>query len=439
MERILRPLASMEYAYFLMDIAIRNNFTFVATLSPAIPLPVLDEAVSLVQARHPLLNASIVLETKTRPVFAVSDAPARVRRLEGEDRQAALEAEHGERFDVERGPLFRVAVLEREDGQDLFFTFHHSVADGLSGARTAMDILSAADSLLSGKRPDLPPLPELGPAEARIDLRFTGAGKAAGAVFRMAGNSVKVALGRYGRLPLDKKVQPAERKELFILRSLSREETRDLLARARAAGVSVHALLSAAQLISEAREISGEKPSRLVHLSLVDLRKRLVPPVSEEHSNVYIGAAETVLSVSPDGDLKELARRISQGLSSEMDQGSHFVLMPQLTALMKKTAFISPPTPSGAARVLASGEKSRPRVSPVSNLGAVRPAIPFSRFSVGGFSFVIALSGTSYFGSAALSFDERLYWNFSFATPSLSRERASAMADRAISLVKDLG
>lgn len=442
MQEILRPLAPMEYGYFLMDIAVRNNFTFLASVKPGIPLPVLAEAARVVQARHPLLKACIVMDGKN-PVFARSvhpvevgpAAPAESEEPGATTRELLVEAEQGRRFDVSSGPLFRVAAAAAEDGQDILLTFHHSVADGLFGAHLAGELLAAADALLSGSRPETAPLEELGPAEARFDPRYRSAGKTAGLMFRSTGAMIKKAFGGYGRLPLDSKVPPARRRERFVLGSFTEEESAGLMSRARAAGVSLHSLVSAAQLMAEAAEIDREKPSTLVHLSLVDLRKRLSPPVSPGHANVYIAAAECALSVAPDGDPAELAQRISQGLAREMEKGSHFVLMPKLTEMMKKSAFLNPPTPEGAARVLAQGEISRPRVSPVSNLGALPVKNGFRNFSLSGLSFVMALSGTSHFGSTILTFGRRLFWNFSYASPSLSRQRAKKMAERARGLL----
>lgn len=61
-------------------------------------------------------------------------------------------------FDLEKGPLFRVAIIELEKEYLFYFNLHHIISDGWSRGVLHNDILMSYAALLAGEAPSLPEL-----------------------------------------------------------------------------------------------------------------------------------------------------------------------------------------------------------------------------------------------------------------------------------------
>ncbi|MEU4931976.1 condensation domain-containing protein [Streptomyces yokosukanensis] len=97
--------------------------------------------------------------------------------------------------------------------------------------------------------------------------------------------------------------------------TLDTERTARLQHAARRAGVSVHALISAALLGAARRHLAGDGPRTLGCLSPVDLRSRLAPPLSALVMAPAVTTHLQTVDVAPDADPISLARTVHARLS----------------------------------------------------------------------------------------------------------------------------
>ena len=105
---------------------------------------------------------------------------------------------------------------------------------------------------------------------------------------------------------------------------LDAERTTALRAFARAAGVSVHGLISAALLSVARSRLGGDGPRVLGCLSPVDLRSRLVPPVPPTEMVAAVATHLHALPVEPDPEPVALARELTAHLREAIARGEHF-------------------------------------------------------------------------------------------------------------------
>ena len=444
MDEVLRPLGGMEYAYWLMDRAARTNFVFAVRVSPGVPEDALDEAVALVQARHPLARAAIAPDEKGLPVFAPCARPVEIRRRAAETgldfHEAAIremERERDEMFPAGEGPLSRLAVILRADGSEvLVFTFHHAAADARSAALYIKDVLEAADGVLKGERPVFPPVLETGPAESLFPPAHRGFRSLFRALGWMAAVGFrKMVLKRYDFPAPEAFAPPHERRERHIIRVLGREETARARAAAKERGLSLHSLFCAAQLMALA-EACGRPAPGLVNLSLVDLRGRLDPPVAERALNVLVSTVESFHRVRPEAEAWDLAAEIHAALLRGLSAGEPFTAMPWMCRLVRASAWRIPPNEAGARSMLAQGEATRPRLSVVSNVGPLPIPKDFGAFSVSDAFFLVPLSGATSFGSGVAGFDSKTTWTFTHSEPLVGRALASRLADRSVEIFR---
>ncbi len=112
------------------------------------------------KSREPL--QMILKERRTDFTFeSLLDVPAGER----EARAASVRAaERSRGFDLARGPMLRVRVVQLAEGEhDVILTWHHILFDGWSTHLVLRDLLSLYDASLSGTVAALPPVPSYAP------------------------------------------------------------------------------------------------------------------------------------------------------------------------------------------------------------------------------------------------------------------------------------
>jgi len=448
-DRAIRPLGNLEYLYWLMDICARTSFVFAARIEGDLSSDVLKQALRSVQARHPLLRARIMPDREHGALFLPCDAaiPLSIETLapaadDDDDAElvALLEREHNTRLVTEQGPLLRAVAAEHEGGCTLVLTFHHSIGDAISGAAVVRQVLAAARDLHAGRKPASELCPEPGPLERRLPSRHRGWR----GLVRMLGYSFGLGLRRLvggwpSHVPTDTPAWPDERALGLIRHELDMDQTIALARRARAEGCTVHAALTAAQLSAIAAEHTERRRSRVTQLSLVDLRQRSEQVVPADSLGLMISMAETCHVIDPEADQWTLADEVQRALTRRLTRGFHLYYLPWLARLVRWSRFTRMPDESGSRKMLRQGQRSRPMVAPLSNIGPLDLVRDHGAFSLDGLEFLMALASSGLFGSSVSTFRGRLHWNFSYATPAISRERAARVAERALSsLVRTL-
>src|SRR5258708_18449319 len=160
----IRPLGSCERFFRLYSFAFPVHFCLVAQIGGAFDSIKLAAALAQVRRRHPALRVCILDDAETGPAFYRTDNPIEVHSapLEADtDWRGGVASEVTLPFDTVAGPLMRATALWASDGASIVLTFHHSIADALSGTRILDDLMRA----LAGEHLDallpLPPIEEM--------------------------------------------------------------------------------------------------------------------------------------------------------------------------------------------------------------------------------------------------------------------------------------
>jgi hypothetical protein len=259
-----------------------TTFTMMAELEGEIAKAAIARALDRLQARHPLLAVGIRRDANGRRVFVRSARPIPLQELPTGavpwELAAALEIRRP--FDVEEGPLMLASVRFEAKCVRMFFTFHHSIADGTSAVFVIRDFVRT----LSGER--------LGSfiAAQTLERRLLELPRTRPLVIGTAGKPQAVdpgALQRWGR---GMNAMPA-----VSSRAFARDFTRRLRVVARFHDTTVHAALSVA-IASVFRDLrpSGE-PVRI--MSPINLRGILG---MEEECGLFVTGGTT--AVKPAGD-----------------------------------------------------------------------------------------------------------------------------------------
>lgn len=341
----IRPLGCCERFFHLYARAFPVHFCLVAEIEGAIGMSALRAALEQVQSRHPALRVCVIDDADTGPAFYRTETPIDVRVVPTRadvDWRAAVEDELNRPFDTDPGPLMRVAALWGAGGASIVLTFHHAIADALSGVHILDDLMRA----LAGGHLD--PLPLLPPVEAMIvapdpQLAF--------ALDRVS----HVDIPARGR---EQMVQaPGESQAHISVLEWSPLETAGLMQRCRANGTTMHGAICAAA--SHHLPTSDERIVRM-H-SPLDLRR--IAGIESGDCGVLIGAGVVEIPTANRKplwlDARDVVDRLREVRSPAMVAG----MLQWMAAELPPTA-----TADKAAEFLAA---SQPSSAVISNLGVL--------------------------------------------------------------------
>jgi hypothetical protein len=308
-----RFLGALEHSFWLYDQVQPIHFALRAKVTGQFSRKQLRQALKRLQMQHPLLRVKIAVPDG-RPKFIEQEAdiPVRVVLRQGDNHwQQELAIELSESFAWYQAPLVRVVHLQSKAVSDLIVTFHHAIADGLSGAYAMRDLVQSleADRWCSPK-----PLSDSLPVETLIpDLA---------ADRDLSCRKGQQADGLVPPSPIYPTVISSRPRPHLQSTRLSTTLTGQLRDRARTEQTTVHGAISAAFLLALARQ-QGETRSPLRCLSPVNVRSHLTSPV-DETVGLFIGYGLTHHEIHANSSLWDIARALTAQLaarSPELWQG----------------------------------------------------------------------------------------------------------------------
>ncbi len=307
---VCRPLGALEHLFWLHDRAHLFHFTLTAQIKGRFSVDQLQQALTLVQQRHPLLRVRIALDEAEQPWFVEDSAciPLRVvQRQSEQDWQQEVERELETPFVWSQAPLVRVVLVHSgNDSQlsELIVTSHHSIADGISITYLIRDILQALVTPTTFGQSLPVPLPREDLVPGKAPQTISGL-KPMPQFTRMSGSFGSV-----------QSVRQTNRK--FVSSgSLSPETTRLLLTRSRQEQTSVHGAICAAFLLAIRHQNHSEQPQNLRCMSPINLRPYLAS-VNREDVSLWISGGRTSHHLSADANFWDVARSVKQQLNQIM-------------------------------------------------------------------------------------------------------------------------
>jgi hypothetical protein len=306
------------------------------------PPELLQQALAVLQRRHPLLQVQIVRE-KGRYYFqtAADVPPIPVQLSQRHDEQqwlALTEVELNEKIDPAMAPLMRVHYLYSA-GQDapseLIFACHHTIMDAIAAATFCRELLGLCGALCAGQPIEgYGPLSPVPPAETLYPQAFQGARRlwhTAGFLLRQMRDEVSYRrqVGGGRRPPVHAAVHTR-----CLATQLTPDATARFVRRARREGVTLNSGLAAAELLVVSKHLYQHQAIPLRAITFSNLRPHLKPPVPPENLGTYFSMLQYTVRISDRRDLWELARAIQQSIYRLNKQGDKFV-----TPLLTKSLF----------------------------------------------------------------------------------------------------
>ena len=373
---------------------------------------ILRQAIQLAQQRHPRLRSQIIDSLSSLHFKTNENLEIPLRTIWKRPWQEVVQEELNIKIDV-KNSLLRVVLVHDFDEPDIAYlitTIHHAISDARSCVQLHAEILGYCAEIVDGKSrnsvvslPSLPPAEELLPAWAK---GLKGNLKKAHLLMRLG---LQEVWQRPETLGFEEDVPVAKRRCGLIHLRIDEPLLQKLVNRCREENTTVHGALCAALMFSVARKVTAGQ-ERKVHLSCqsyLDLRKQLNYLIKDDQMAVLASAIRTTHTMSSHTSFWELAREVKCKLN-DIKQSDVFGMFLMTKSFMK--LFLARPE-----QVLSS-------VS-VSNIGRVSIPETYGPFELEEISF---LGSNSLFGGILAvnvsSFRERMFLNFSFSEPSLSRK-----------------
>ncbi len=437
-----RPLSTMERAGWLARFAGTHNCLAIAEIEGPLTAESVQYALDHLQRRHAILRMGIS-EERGRPYFRETGAhPIPLRVVDAPKGHWIEEAEHelATHLPCATGPLIRCVLIRHgPHASTLLLNYFHSVADGYGCAYLLRDLLEAAshyDDPHWSLGPSLPVPPSL-------HERLPRTHKGLRAVMRLLWHLLKefVAHIRKGgnprRLMFEHWPSYEHRRSRILAYEFGNEFTERLVARAREEHTTVHGALCAASLLAVSRVMTDGSPRTLACTSSVNMRSRLDPPVQEEQG-LFVSVLWSVQTVWKDKPFWGLAQEVSNNLHKKIQEGIHYAVVASSDWIVPFLEKILPKGRRGSllfARI-AEATMINYKGTGVSNGGAMRLDYYLGPFRITSYRGGVTLLNTGYFTALVSTFNGRLYINYVYNEPIITRPRAQLLAETAVALLR---
>ena len=291
----LRDLDPFEEFFFLTEQRLSRLSVLAGEVDGSTRIAVWHQAAGALQARYPLLSATIRKVRGQRPFFAASDEPLTIRVLPIDTLisvEQEMQTEMQQPFGNGDRPLLRITIFHGVSRSVVFVASHHAAFDGTSNLMVMQDLLF----LVSGEEP--------GP----IFFLQLGLSK----LFELKEPSA------YSRLlPLDTAINAGSEFlhesatiHTHVLR-LDEQETQELIRRSRREGTSVHGALLAALVLAGKSHSESWRSQPVMTLSPVDVRAMLGLPAA---AGMILTLHPLIFDPSDDQDFWNSARAVKASL-----------------------------------------------------------------------------------------------------------------------------
>ncbi|MDM9384968.1 condensation domain-containing protein [Chlorogloeopsis sp. ULAP01] len=298
----------------------------VARIEGQLTPDILQQALNLVQKRHPMLQVHIV-ESSDGAYFnseGTSKIPLHIINKQDENQWLEIaEDELHKKFSASMEPLCRVTFLPSSTSNgtsEIIATFHHAVTDGMSCMRFFDDLLSYCQQITDGEDIDTVVTMELLlPLEKMLANNLPSHNQAEEAQEKSHREN------HSPKLIIEEEASPSQRRTCLVTKILRKDITVLLKERCKQEKTTVHGALCAAMLLETAKIVFRYGNIKNIKLSCgsnVNLRKFCQPEVMDKHIGCFISGIEEIHCLEKDTHFWDLARecklKINQSTNSKL-------------------------------------------------------------------------------------------------------------------------
>lgn len=429
-----RRLGRTETIYWLLDQLYCLNFVVFAELEGALNDEDLKLALDIVQQENPALRAKIAIDGSRQLCF--KSVPESERPLEFEahplrDWRRKIEAQLATPFATEQAPLARFLWFRGKGKKSVVaMVFHHSVADGKSGACVLLDVLRR-----SVGQDRVPTFKTAHPSSQQLDLiQDKGLIKGKLKELKFWLNTGKSLLKFPKQLPGYSMKAGDVRKVKTIPFSISAKASAALLAVCRDRGTTMHGALGAALLLAINDEFEAVASRNLGLNSLADMRPVLKGGLTELDLGLYITTLTTTHRLGEKPNFWALAGEIPDRLKAIMRSGDANLINNIYTEMPLFT-----PDQSGA-RKLQKIVALAPPSSMLTNIGKINEQPLSSSLSIRSLAFAVSPPAQNPVCVTAASYCGTMHLNLLYDQCMLKGDQARRIAKNMLSkLLQEAG
>jgi hypothetical protein len=167
------------------------------------------------------------------------------------------------------------------------------------------------------------------------------------------------------------------------------------------------------------------------------MRTRLDPPVRDEQG-LFVSVLWSVQQVWQDRHFWDVAREVRRNLSKKIAQGSHFDVLASSSVIIPLLERLLPKGVKGSLCFAKITEATmiNYKGTGVSNGGAMEISNDLGPFRIKSFRGGVTLLNTGYFTALVSTLNHRLFINYIYNEPIITRDRAQRLAGTAVELLQ---
>ncbi len=286
------------------------SFGFRIKVSGTVGKNELERALSKVQKKHPLAGVRVEMTAGKKQFITtenVPDIPLCESNVEEADWKTILKKELYRRFDIFKGPMIRVFLIQGKDTSDIVFIFHHAICDGLSAVvfLENLFLFLAEPGLLVNPYTEAPIFTKL----IKKDTLDIIKGK------EMPGWLTNREIPE---LKPPRKEPPPKPDFALHSWSFAEEEANKIVSFAKKNNLSVHAVLGAVLLRAFSLELKEKNSFKGVLQSPVSFRPFMVDE-AKDYFGLFNGILTADVDCSPERTIPEIALEIYTKLKAQLD------------------------------------------------------------------------------------------------------------------------
>lgn len=391
---------------------------------------IVQQALKLVQQRHPMLQVYIV-ETEDGMYFqseGITEIPLQVTYQKNENEAVKIaEKELHIKFPPGKTPLCRLTLLYSPKNQttcQMIITFHHAIIDGISCMQLINDLLLYYQKIADGENiPQVETL-ELMPAiENLVNYDLIQETE-------ITKTSVNEQINLEPQLILEGKASANERFSKILPRNLNQDITKMLISKCKQEETTVHGAICAAMLFAFTKLLNANEQINLAYVLPVNLRKYCQPEINTQNLGCFISFLGFNQSVDQDIHFWNLARECKSKIHKSLFIGTPL-------NLLKQNRFRNLDRELMAKSVISNEEKmGRNNAFSISNRGKFQFGYKQDQIKIKDLYFATGqhISGDC-FWLGFVTLNEQIFFSFVYVDPIISEQTANKFADDVIHIL----
>ncbi|MEG4030409.1 MULTISPECIES: condensation domain-containing protein [unclassified Microcoleus] len=395
-----------------------------------------QQALKLVQQRHPMLQVYIV-ESEDGLYFqstGITEIPVQVIYKQDENEAIKIaEKELHTKFTPGNNPLCRLTLLyshQHQNSCEVIITFHHGIVDGISCMRFIDDLLFYYQEINEGENiSQVESLEFIPPIETIVNYNIPSQNPREN--HQLANEQPSLP----PQLIIEHQASANERLTRMLPRMLSQEKTKTLIDKCKQEKTTVHGAMCAAMLFAAGKLLSIDTQVNCSYGLPVDLRKYCEPEITGQNLGCFISALGFNQLIEPKTSFWDLARECKCRIHDSLISGVHItrLLQGKLRNLdidtMKKIVIKS--------MVSKEDTMGRNNLFSISNRGKFQFRHQADKLKVKELYFATPqhIAGDC-FWLGVLTLNDQLFCNFIYVQPVISAGTAQLFADDVMTVIE---